>query len=381
MTTPFKWKKMRLVYSGVHLRVQTSCGIRLRLQSGSKRLRPLFVEGIIGVAASVESVKRVPVVGIQRQPEPDARWQVGISDEMPSEGHQIGITLSNSSLGSVWFKSARRNNRSCENLSQSRRGDVPLALGDQHVPLDARLNDVQVSEFKSVQLLCQVVKQRTRIAIRDSIPSSAGRDAHRDTVAAPHRNQCFHHLKQEAGSIFDGTTIHIGSLVNAILQKLIGQVAVTRVKLNAIKTRGFCALGRFVIILDNAQNFSDAQRTVRRRLLPSVRCGLFYRWVLPILRVDRRADRGCTLRRVHMRGTPCVPELGEHVSRLRVNGVRDSLPSRNLLVRIQAGGSKPSPGCDRNRSRFRNDEPTVRGPLRIVLEHQITWNTPRLNGP
>ncbi len=53
--------------------LQTFSGIRLPLQSGRKRLRSLFVEGIIGVAASVESVKRVSVVSIQRQPEPDAR--------------------------------------------------------------------------------------------------------------------------------------------------------------------------------------------------------------------------------------------------------------------------------------------------------------------
>jgi hypothetical protein len=58
-------------------------------------------------------------------------------------------------------------------------------------------------------------------------------------------------LKQEAGPIFDATTIGIGALVDAVLQKLIRQVAVTRVKLNAIKTSGFCALGRFAIILDD----------------------------------------------------------------------------------------------------------------------------------
>src|SRR6266478_6490122 len=160
---------------------------------------------------------------------------------MPSEGDQIRIALSNSSLGSVRFKTPRRNNLSRENLSQPRGRNVSLALGDQHVPFDAWFDDVQVSESKAVQLLCDVVKQRDWIAVRYSIPSSAGRDAHRDTVAAPYRNQCFHHLKQEAGSIFDRTTIHIGSLVDAILQKLIGQVAVTRVKLNAVKTRGFCA--------------------------------------------------------------------------------------------------------------------------------------------
>src|SRR5271170_305096 len=278
---------------------------------------------------------------------------------MPSEGDQIRIALSNSSLGSVRFKTPRRNNLSRENHSQPPGRNVPLALGDQHVPFDAWFDDVQVRESKAVQLLCDVVKQRDRIAVRYPIPSSAGRDAHRDTVAAPHRNQCFHHLKQEAGAIFDRTTVHVGSLIDAILQKLIRQVAITRVKLNAVKTRGLCALGGFAIILDDARDFPDVKRTVRRRLLPSVRRRLFYRWILPILWVDRRADRGCAVRRVHMRGTPCVPELGEHVSTLRVNGVRDSLPPRNLLVRIHAGGSKPSSACDRNRSPFRNDEPTV----------------------
>src|SRR5258708_9905519 len=194
---------------------------------------------------------------------------------MPSEGDQIRIALSTSTLGSVRFKPPRRNNLSRENLSQPRGRDVPLALGDQDVPFDAWLNNVQVSESKAVQLLCDVVKQRDRIAIRYPIPSSAGRDAHRDTVPAPHRNQSFNYLKQEAGSIFDRTTIHIGSLVDAILQKLIGHVAVTRVKLNAIKTHGFCPLGGFSIILDNARNFPHVKPPVRRTLHPTMTPTLF----------------------------------------------------------------------------------------------------------
>jgi hypothetical protein len=160
---------------------------------------------------------------------------------MPSEGDQIRIALLNSSLGSIRFKTPRRNSLSRENLSQPRGRNVPLALGDQHVPFDVWFDDVQVSESKAVQLLCDVVKQRDRIVVRYPIPSSAGRDAHRDMVAAPHRNQCFNHLKREAGSIFDRTSVHIGSLVDTVLQKLIWQVAVTRVKLSAIKTGGLCA--------------------------------------------------------------------------------------------------------------------------------------------
>src|SRR6266849_606770 len=74
----------------------------------------LVIEWIIGVAASVESVKSVPMVSIQRQPESNALWQVGIREEMPSEGDQIRIALFNGGLGSVWFKTPSRNDRSRE---------------------------------------------------------------------------------------------------------------------------------------------------------------------------------------------------------------------------------------------------------------------------
>src|SRR5882672_9605581 len=143
----------------------------------------LFIERIIRIAASVESVKRVTIISIQRQPEPDTLWQVGIRDEMPSEGNQIRSALSNSSLGSARFKTPSRNNLSREYLSQPRGRNVPLALGDQHVPFNAWFDDVQISESKVVQLLYDVVKQRDRITIRYPILSSAGRDAHRDMIA------------------------------------------------------------------------------------------------------------------------------------------------------------------------------------------------------
>src|SRR5260370_3097549 len=158
-----------------------------------------FIERIIRVAASVESVKRVKIVSIQREPAPDTLWEVGIRDEIPSDGDQIRIALSNSSLGSVRFKTLSRNNRSRENLSQPRGRNVPLALGDQHVPFNAWFDDVQISESKVVQLLCDVIKQRDRITIRYPIPSSAGHDAHRDMIATPHRNHCFNYLNQDAG--------------------------------------------------------------------------------------------------------------------------------------------------------------------------------------
>src|SRR5258708_19896621 len=93
-----------------------------------------FIERIIRVAASVESVKRVTIVGIQRQPEPDTLWQVGIRDEMPSEGDQIRIALCNSSLGGVRFKAASPNNLSLKNLSHPRGPNFPFSTSDHHLP-------------------------------------------------------------------------------------------------------------------------------------------------------------------------------------------------------------------------------------------------------
>src|SRR5258708_22835577 len=115
------------------LRSQTSCGIRLPLQSGSEQLRSLFIERIIGVAVSIERVKRIPVVSIQRQPEPDALWQVRIRDKVPSEGNQICIAVSDSSLRGTRFKTSPRNHLSRENLSKPRRPKWPLNLSGQHV--------------------------------------------------------------------------------------------------------------------------------------------------------------------------------------------------------------------------------------------------------
>src|ERR1700688_5051527 len=56
--------------------------------------------------------------------------------------------------------------------------------------------------------------------------------------------------------------------------------------LNAIESSGFGVLGRFAIIFDNARNFCDVERAVRRKLTPTMGRRLQYRWILPIFRVD-----------------------------------------------------------------------------------------------
>src|ERR1700693_3258788 len=203
---------------------------------------------------------------------------------MASETNQIGILFLNSFLARSGLEAPGCDDFPFEYPSAPCRRNRILTLCGDYVSSYPRFDDVQIDQTELIQFLYDIVEQCVRITIGHAIPPSARRDADGHAITAPHRNQCFHHLKEEAGAIFDRTAIHISSPVDAILQKLIRQVAVTSVKLNAIESSGFGVLGRFAIIFDNARNFYDVERAVRRRLTPTMRRRLQYRWILPIFR-------------------------------------------------------------------------------------------------
>src|SRR6266403_5438002 len=188
---------------------------------------------------------------------------------MPPEGNQVCISFLYDFLSRSGFKAPGGDNFPIEYLSEPCRGNRILTLCDDYISSYPRLDDVQIGQTELIQFLRDIVEQCLWITIGHAIPPAARRDADSHAVTAPHRNHRFDHLQQEARPIFDRTAITIGSPVDAILQKLIRQVAVTRVKLNAIKPGGFGVLGRFTVIFDNARGFCDEERAVRRRLTPT----------------------------------------------------------------------------------------------------------------
>ena len=58
----------------------------------------LTVSGLRVILCRPLGMVNISIVRIQRQPEPDAPWQVGIREEMPPKSDQIRIAISNSSL-------------------------------------------------------------------------------------------------------------------------------------------------------------------------------------------------------------------------------------------------------------------------------------------
>src|ERR1700679_2903769 len=82
-----------------------------------------------------------------------------------------------------------------------------------------------------------------------------------------------------------------------------------------------------------------------------------------------------------MRRPADMPELREHVSAPGVDTVRDLFPARDLIIGIHSGRAKPSAAGNRNRSRFGDDESSFRSALRVIFEHQLSWNITGLFGP
>src|SRR3984957_18964096 len=104
-------------------------------------------------------------------------------------------------------------------------------------------------------------------------------------IPRPGGNHGVDDLKEETGPILNRSAILVSSLIAAILQKLVDEVAVTRVNLNAIKSGRSCVFDSSRVKFENARNFRFFNGPMRRRLYPAVRRRYETGWILPIFRV------------------------------------------------------------------------------------------------
>ena len=75
-----------------------------------------------------------------------------------------------------------------------------------------------------------------------------------------------------------------------------------------------------------------------------------------------------------MRRAAGVPKLGEHVTALGVNRIRDAAPSRLLLFGVKTRCVIVAARGRRDRCRFGDDKPAVGCALAVIFEHQVTRN-------
>ncbi len=91
---------------------------------------------------SVAAVETAAVIGVKRQPEPDAPGQIWIRDKMTSERHQVSVAFGNDFFGAFGVEPSGRHDRSLEELTQINGRNRRQAVSFFLTANNARLDDV-----------------------------------------------------------------------------------------------------------------------------------------------------------------------------------------------------------------------------------------------
>jgi hypothetical protein len=217
---------------------------------------------------------------------PDSKREVGVGDEVATEGYSFGVAGFDDGLGGLWFE----------------------ASGGDDVAFDTRLDDVEVGEVETVELLGDVREESIGIAVVHVVPLAGGADADGDAAVSPDGDESGDDFEQEARAVFNGAAVLVGAVVAVVLEKLIDEVAVGGVQLDAVKAGIPGALRGLTVVLDDAGDFVDGEGTVGRGLDPAAGRGDEVTGVLPVAGVDGGRD-GLRAADVDVRGAAGVPEL------------------------------------------------------------------------
>jgi hypothetical protein len=173
------------------------------------------------IPARFASIKRAAVIRIEWQPKSDTLGQVWIGDEVPTEGHQVSVTLRNDSLGCVRLEAACGDNLARENLPKGFRRDWLQVLSEQRTTADARLDYMKISKPKVIELTREVPVGCLRIAVGHAIEGPARRDANPNAVRSSYVSQCLDHFNKEWGPVFNRAAVVISALIAIVLEELV----------------------------------------------------------------------------------------------------------------------------------------------------------------
>src|SRR5665213_1412808 len=205
-----------------------------------------FMCGLVFIALSTRSVEGIRLRPVQWRLFGKTRGQVRIGDEEFPEGHGIGFALIEQLLTGLLVDSFVRHERSPKELLELRpnavRADM-LAGSDE-------------GDLASTQLPRHVTEGRRKVGVGDTMRGAARSEVHPDPSSAEDRDGSIGGLKHQPSAVFDGAAVLVVALVGAILQKLVEQITIGSVQLDAVKACGLGVLRPAAKGLDYALHFA-----------------------------------------------------------------------------------------------------------------------------
>ena len=123
-----------------------------------------------------------------------------------------------------------------------------------------------------VQALGEPGNQTDRITVLHALEAVEGAQSNTDVLGTEHSGYGFNHLQQKSGAIFDRATVGAFSMVGAITQELVQQIAVGAMNLNTVKAGALGILGGGAETVDDGRDFAVGQCAGNRVGLLTFRC-------------------------------------------------------------------------------------------------------------
>lgn len=118
--------------------------------------------------------------------------------------------------------------------------------------IDAHAGDVQIGEIERFEQFDHPAEGRFRVGIAQVVEGLQGREPYTDPMTTSHRAHGILNLQQEAGAVVYAAAVGVGTVVAAVAQELVEQIAVGGVHFHPVEARRQGVLGSEAILLDDA---------------------------------------------------------------------------------------------------------------------------------
>src|SRR5262249_24043850 len=223
------------------------------------------------------------------------------------------------------------------------------------------LDHMEIGETSTRQCRGDPVKQALWIAVGDVVLAVLRRDAQTRTHGANGSSHRVDDLEQEPHTVLDAASISVGALVGAVAQKLVDQISVRAMHLDAVEAGRKRVPRSLRMLRDDAGDLRCLKRAWRRDRFEAVRreCSC----VRPNSGWGNRQGTGGL--KGGMGDAPDMPELEHHAAATSMDRISHAFPTCDLLDGVDTWRADIALALGRDLGCFRDDEPGA-GPLGVI---------------
>src|SRR5699024_2052925 len=129
---------------------------------------------------------------------------------------------------------------------------------------------MNISQVKVIEFVHQISVGMLRIGIRNTLAGTAGRKSNARFLASNLIAYSCQYLQDKSRAVFNAASVAVISFIGTVFNKLLNQIAVGPVYLNAVETRCYSVARGLPVDVNKPENFIRFQRARCNQLLHAI---------------------------------------------------------------------------------------------------------------